>query len=209
MAQQSCRELRQLEISVADLQGDPALRKIVSEYFPLFSSVDDRPPEPPIDTRLIAAAAKEISTGVVDATNLLVMDMDLCIRCGNCSLACHKVHGQSRLLRHGIHIARPLKPTGRAVQHVLSPSVCLHCKDPECLTGCPTGAIARFAEGPDRHQPFDLHRLCRLRNSVSLQRYFHGAAQTGGGAAVRYYRDHQELADSDDAGSSSARYRDI
>ena len=136
-----------LEISVADLQGDPELRKIVSEYFPPFSSVDDRPPEPPLDTRLIAAAAKEISTGVVDATNLLVMDMDLCIRCGNCSLACHKVHGQSRLLRHGIHIARPLKPTGRAVQHVLSPSVCLHCKDPECLTGCPTGAIARFAEG--------------------------------------------------------------
>src|SRR5262249_56683323 len=24
---------------------------------------------------------------------------------------------------------------------------CLHCKDPECLTGCPTGAIARFPDG--------------------------------------------------------------
>src|SRR2546429_9276951 len=58
-----------------------------------------------------------------------------------------KVHGQSRLLRHGIHIARPLKPNGRSIQHVLMPSVCLHCQDPECLTGCPTGAIARFAEG--------------------------------------------------------------
>jgi Fe-S-cluster-containing dehydrogenase component/CRP-like cAMP-binding protein len=136
-----------LEISIAQLRADAELRKTVTEYFPPFSSADDRPPEPPADKRVIAAAAKEISTGVVDATNLLVMDMDLCIRCGNCSLACHRVHGQSRLLRHGIHISRPLKPNGQAIQHVLSPSVCLHCKDPECLTGCPTGAIGRFAEG--------------------------------------------------------------
>ena len=136
-----------LEISIAELRADPELGKVVTTYFPPFSSVDDRPPEPPFDKRVIAAAAKEISTGLVDATNLLVMDMDLCIRCGNCSLACHRVHGQSRLLRHGIHIARPLKPNGKAIQHVLSPSVCLHCKDPECLTGCPTGAIGRFTEG--------------------------------------------------------------
>src|SRR5215471_5863217 len=136
-----------LEISIAKLRSDPELRRMVSECFPPFSSADDRPPEPPTDKRVIAAAAKEISTGIVDANNLLVMDMDLCIRCGNCSLACHRVHGQSRLLRHGIHISRPLKPNGRAIQHVLSPAVCLHCKDPECLTGCPTGAIARFEEG--------------------------------------------------------------
>jgi Fe-S-cluster-containing dehydrogenase component len=73
--------------------------------------------------------------------------MDLCIRCGNCSLACHKVHGRSRLLRRGIHITRPVEIGSKAIQHVLSPSVCLHCQDPECLTGCPTGAIGRFAEG--------------------------------------------------------------
>jgi len=30
---------------------------------------------------------------------------------------------------------------------VLAPSVCMHCQDPECLTGCPTGAIARFPDG--------------------------------------------------------------
>jgi len=136
-----------LEISIADIRADKNLIQAISEYFPQFSAADDRPPEPPTDKRVVAAAAKEISTGIVDATNLLVMDMDLCIRCGNCSLACHKVHGQSRLLRHGIHITRPLEPNGRAIQHVLSPAVCLHCQDPECLTGCPTGAIARFEEG--------------------------------------------------------------
>ena len=136
-----------LEIAISDLRSDPALVKLISQGFPHFSEADDKPPEPPADRRSVIAAAKEISTGIVDGTNLLVMDMDLCIRCGNCSMACHKVHGQSRLLRHGIHIARPVKPNGRSIQHVLMPSVCLHCQDPECLTGCPTGAIARFNEG--------------------------------------------------------------
>ncbi len=136
-----------LEIAIADLRASPALLKSITEEFPHFSKADDRPPEPPSDRRTVAAAAKEIGTGIIDGTNLLVMDMDLCIRCGNCSLACHKVHGQSRLLRRGIHIARPIKPSGRSTQHILAPSVCLHCQDPECLTGCPTAAIARFAEG--------------------------------------------------------------
>ncbi len=136
-----------LEIEISHLRSNPALVKMISEHFPQFSKADDKPPEPPSDKRSVAAAGKEIATGIVDGTNLLVMDMDLCIRCGNCSLACHKVHGQSRLLRRGIHIARPVTLNSHSTQHVLSPSVCLHCQDPECLTGCPTGAIGRFAEG--------------------------------------------------------------
>ncbi|MGI9066180.1 MAG: cyclic nucleotide-binding domain-containing protein [Pyrinomonadaceae bacterium] len=136
-----------LELEISRLQSDRQLVKMISECFPQFSAADDKPPEPPTDRRSVAAAGKEISTGIMDGTNLLVMDMDLCIRCGNCSLACHKVHGQSRLLRRGIHIARPVKPNSQSIQHLLLPSVCLHCQDPECLTGCPTGAIARFPEG--------------------------------------------------------------
>src|ERR1051325_10865622 len=45
--------------------------------------------------RLVRESQEDlISTGLVDGNNLLVMDMDLCVRCGNCSLACHKIHGQ-------------------------------------------------------------------------------------------------------------------
>jgi Fe-S-cluster-containing dehydrogenase component/CRP-like cAMP-binding protein len=136
-----------LEVSVPRLRANPRLRELVMNHLGEFSRVDDKPPEPPKDKRVVAAEGREITTGIVDATNLLVMDMDLCIRCGNCSLACHRVHGQSRLLRRGIHITRPVKPESRSIQHVLAPSVCLHCQDPECLTGCPTGAIGRFSEG--------------------------------------------------------------
>jgi Fe-S-cluster-containing dehydrogenase component len=96
---------------------------------------------------MLAAQERLIDTGLVDGTNLLVMDMDLCVRCGNCSLACHKIHGQSRLMRRGVHVVRLEAPRASAIQSALSPEVCMHCADPECLTGCPTGAIGRFDLG--------------------------------------------------------------
>ncbi|MEP6920073.1 MAG: cyclic nucleotide-binding domain-containing protein [bacterium] len=139
-----------LEIPIAPLLDDPALRDRIFRTLSSFSNADDRLPptlESVPDLRPMAAAEQEIATGVVDGANLLVMDMDLCVRCGNCSLACHKVHGQSRLLRRGIQIIRPVKLGVSRNQHVLSPQVCMHCKDPECLTGCPTGAIFRDPNG--------------------------------------------------------------
>jgi Fe-S-cluster-containing dehydrogenase component/CRP-like cAMP-binding protein len=97
--------------------------------------------------RIVDAQQDLIDTGLVDGNNLLVMDMDLCVRCGNCSLACHKIHGQSRLTRRGVHVTRLESARLGGIQSVLSPEVCMHCADPECLTGCPTGAIGRFGQG--------------------------------------------------------------
>lgn len=163
-----------LEIPLSQLRAEPELCGKLTKAFSAFSVADDdtgleaRP-----DERVLAAAEKEIATGIVDGVNLLVMDMDLCIRCGNCSLACHKVHGQSRLLRRGIHIERPVKLGSSATQHVLSPSVCLHCKDPECLTGCPTGAIFRDPHGQVDIDPqtcigcFDCATQCPY-NAISM-----------------------------------------
>ena len=138
-----------LEIPIAPLAAHPELRDRIVKAFATFSSADDHPPALELvkDLRALAAAEEEIATGIVDGANLLVMDMDLCVRCGNCSLACHKVHGQSRLLRRGIHITRPVSIGSERTQHVLSPQVCMHCKDPECLTGCPTGSIFRDPRG--------------------------------------------------------------
>jgi Fe-S-cluster-containing dehydrogenase component/CRP-like cAMP-binding protein len=139
-----------LEVSVRRLRQSSQLRETLERELARFA--------PPAFGSLVSVAAgvreKElaaqrslIETGLVDGTNLLVMDMDLCVRCGNCSLACHKIHGQSRLTRHGIHVTRLERPSLGAIQSVLSPAVCMHCQDPECLTGCPTGAIGRFSGG--------------------------------------------------------------
>lgn len=134
-----------LEISISKLRQQPELREYLMQALnPVTAELTVKKQPLPI----VAAQEKLIEAGLVDGTNLLVMDMDLCVRCGNCSLACHKMHGQSRLLRRGIHVTRPvsLKPKSD-FQSLLSPSVCMHCQDPECLTGCPTGAIGRFSAG--------------------------------------------------------------
>lgn len=136
-----------IEVAVSRLREDKELSNAVVPFMAKVAGDQSARPSRPSDNRVIAAATKEIETGVVDGVNLLVMDMAKCIRCGNCSLACHTVHGNARLVRRGIHIERPVKPLASTMQSVLVPSVCMHCQDPECLTGCPTGAIARYPNG--------------------------------------------------------------
>jgi Fe-S-cluster-containing dehydrogenase component/CRP-like cAMP-binding protein len=136
-----------IEIAISRLREDKEMSSAVVPFLKTSAGSESPIPSHPKDTRVLTAAGREIETGVVDGENLLVMDMAKCIRCGNCSLACHHVHGQTRLVRRGIHIERPFKANKSAIQSVLVPSVCMHCQDPECLTGCPTGAIARFPDG--------------------------------------------------------------
>jgi Fe-S-cluster-containing dehydrogenase component/CRP-like cAMP-binding protein len=138
------------EIPLDQFSTDPQLRKEVIDAFSKLSTAGSALPltiEALPDLNALKAAEEEIATGIIDGTNVLVMDMDLCIRCGNCSLACHKVHGQSRLLRRGIQIERPVAIGKKRLQHALVPQVCMHCADPECLTGCPTGSIFRDLVG--------------------------------------------------------------
>ncbi len=74
--------------------------------------------------------------GVIQADALLVMDLDLCIKCDECVKACESLHGESRLIRNGIQLGK-----------YLVPSACRHCDDPKCMNSCPTGAIKRRPEG--------------------------------------------------------------
>jgi CRP-like cAMP-binding protein/Fe-S-cluster-containing hydrogenase component 2 len=74
--------------------------------------------------------------GVIQAEALLVMDLELCVKCDRCVQACESLHGQSRLIRNGIQIGK-----------YLVPAACRHCNDPKCMNSCPTGAIKRRPEG--------------------------------------------------------------
>lgn len=137
-----------MEIAVSRLKSQPELTKAIVSSLSGESAIEHlRKPTTIEIKKTLVSTKREIDTGITDTTNLLIMDMDLCVRCGNCSLACHKIHGHSRLLRRGIHIERPVKPAAKSIQHALVPQVCLHCQDPECMTGCPTGAIGRFPGG--------------------------------------------------------------
>jgi Fe-S-cluster-containing dehydrogenase component/CRP-like cAMP-binding protein len=136
-----------LEISISELRKNPQLLDAITKSLTDLEIKDAQ--AGPGQPQPIAEAQRElIATGLVDGTNLLLMDMELCVRCGNCSLACQRQHGNSRLLRRGISLTRPTKLKKNATpQHLLNPSVCMHCMDPECMTGCPTGAIGRFTGG--------------------------------------------------------------
>ncbi len=61
------------------------------------------PPKPPADSRLRAGLHSLISDGVVEGTEVLVIDLDKCIHCNECEEACQRRHGHSRMnsQRHG------------------------------------------------------------------------------------------------------------
>ncbi len=68
-----------------------------------------------------------------NGTAAMVIDLERCTRCDDCVRACATTHDNNpRFLRHG--------PTsGR----LMIANACMHCADPVCMIGCPTGAIHR------------------------------------------------------------------
>jgi len=69
----------------------------------------------------------------INATQAMVIDLDRCTRCDDCLRACASTHdGNPRFRRAG-----PVQ------DHWQVAHACMHCVDPVCLIGCPTGAIHR------------------------------------------------------------------
>ena len=69
----------------------------------------------------------------INGTQAMMIDMDRCTRCDDCIRACASTHDNNpRFIRHGpVH------------DHWMIANACMHCLDPVCMIGCPTGAIGR------------------------------------------------------------------
>ena len=68
-----------------------------------------------------------------NGTATMVIDLDRCTRCDDCVRACASTHDNNpRFLRHGPSAGR-----------LMIANSCMHCADPVCMIGCPTGAIHR------------------------------------------------------------------
>ena len=91
-------------------------------------------------------AASMLKEGV-EAESLLIINLDRCVRCGNCVRACHSRHDYTRLERRGPIFRRRTSLESTTHEHILVPGSCRHCRDPECMIGCPTGAIQRYPDG--------------------------------------------------------------
>ena len=96
--------------------------------------LDSAPPE--IATReKVGAEILEFLTEnrFFNGTATMVIDLDRCTRCDDCVRACASTHDNNpRFLRHGPSAGR-----------LMIANACMHCADPVCMIGCPTGAIHR------------------------------------------------------------------
>ena len=78
-----------------------------------------------------------LEQGLQEAQNLLVLDLEKCTRCDECTKACSDTHaGVTRLVREGLRFDR-----------FLVASACRSCLDPYCMVGCPVGSIQRGSTG--------------------------------------------------------------
>lgn len=74
-----------------------------------------------------------LARGLMEAQNLLILDLHKCTRCDACVNACAESHdGITRLVREGIRFDNFLVATS-----------CRQCNDPYCMVGCPVGSIRR------------------------------------------------------------------
>ena len=79
-----------------------------------------------------------MAQGAGEATDILLIDESLCIRCDNCEKACAETHaGTSRLDREA----------GPTFANVHVPTSCRHCEHPHCMKDCPPDAIRRAPNG--------------------------------------------------------------
>ena len=80
-----------------------------------------------------------VDQGLYEGQSILVLDMDLCTRCDECTKGCIRQHGTDS---HGIPITRLLRDGLRFGDYLIA-TACRSCTDPHCMTGCPVDSIHR------------------------------------------------------------------
>ena len=78
---------------------------------------------------------------------MIVVDINKCLGCHSCELACAVAHSKSKNLMEAIF--EPEKSAHRIILDQIGDSTvpmhCRHCEDAPCVTVCPSGAITRPA----------------------------------------------------------------
>jgi len=80
-----------------------------------------------------------VSQGLYEARSVLVLDLDCCTRCDECTRGCIQRHGTES---HGVPLARMLRDGKRFANYMVA-TACRSCDTPHCMTGCPVDAIHR------------------------------------------------------------------
>lgn len=89
----------------------------------------------PADPRVQTGLHDLVSHGVVEGTEVLIIDLDKCIHCNECEYACERRHGHSRMNRKG-----------KVIGNISITTTCRQCQDPVCML-CSRAGIARHPNG--------------------------------------------------------------
>ncbi len=87
------------------------------------------------DAELREGLGALVGGGVVEGTEVLVIDLDKCVHCDKCEDACERRHGHSRMNRKGM-----------VVGNMSIATACRQCQDPVCML-CSRAGIARMPGG--------------------------------------------------------------
>jgi Fe-S-cluster-containing hydrogenase component 2 len=79
-----------------------------------------------------------LQQGVGEATDVLLIDESLCVRCDQCEKACADTHG---------NVGRLNREAGPTFKNLHVPTSCRHCEHPHCMKDCPPDAIRRSPGG--------------------------------------------------------------
>lgn len=91
-------------------------------------------PDVPLDPGLQEFIGENL---YANGRSTMVIDTSRCVRCDDCVSACARNHDNNpRFVRHG-----------RQYSNLMITNACMHCFDPVCMVGCPTGAISRRVSG--------------------------------------------------------------
>ncbi len=83
---------------------------------------------------------------------VMVIDLQRCVGCGACSIACKNENN----LTEGIFWSHKITETYGTfpnVRYHYLPTLCNHCTNAPCVTGCPTHAMHKLENGITMHDP--------------------------------------------------------
>jgi thioredoxin reductase/CRP-like cAMP-binding protein len=135
-----------------------------------------------------------MSQGVGEATDVLLIDESLCVRCDQCEKACADTHGG---------VSRLDREAGPTFNNLHVPTSCRHCEHPHCMKDCPPDAIHRSPGGEvyitdacigcgncERNCPYGvIHMGVESKSRPSLWRWMLFGGDEPGAAAPKKKKD--------------------
>ena len=92
-----------------------------------------------------------VNQGLYEGQSILVLDLDRCTRCDQCTRGCIEQHGTDS---HGVELSRLMRD-GMRFGHFVVATSCRSCTDAHCMVGCPVDSIHR-----GKHQQIVIEDHC-------------------------------------------------